>query len=448
MIKIKNGLDLPLSGIPRQQIADTKFPRRVAIVGEDFVDMSPALLVEIGDEVKKGQKLFENKKNPGVFFTSPASGTVRAIHRGERRVFQSLEIEVSAGSQVRLASFQTKNPEAHSRDSVKELLLESGLWNALRTRPYSKTPKPDAAPMAIFVNAMDTQPHAPNPEVAIEGKEDAFRFGIKILKHLSEGSVYVVTAPGSKCGFDKESGIVHKEFSGPHPAGNVGTHIHFLHPVSAKRHVWHVGAQDVVAIGHLFRTGDIDTTRVISLGGPLALNPRLVRTNLGACLSEISSGEVDSAKEVRIVSGSVLSGRGAKGVFDFLGRFHHQVSFLEEGKQRDFLGWQSPGLNKFSLKPVFLSHFFPRKRFSLNTNLHGSHRAIVPIGSYEKVMPFDLLPTLLYRQLLAGNWENSLELGALELDEEDLALSTFVDPCKNDFGLALRDVLRMIEKEG
>lgn len=446
MIKTSKGLDIPITGTPTQQISSGRTVRTVAVLGADYQGMKPTMLVQVGDKVSKGQPLFEDKKTPGVLFTSPASGTVREINRGEKRVFQSIVIDLQGGDKVSFKNFQKKAIGSYSESETKALLVESGAWTYLRTRPFSKTPMIDSKPSSIFVNAMDTNPLAANPEVIIAERMDDFKAGVEVMTRLA-GKVFVTTAPNSKVDVKSISGVKQETFSGPHPAGNVGTHIHFLDAVSATKTVWHLNYQDAIAIGYLFRNGEILNEKVISLAGPEAKNPRLVRTIQGAKLSDLVNDEA-KAGDIRVVSGSVLGGRTAQGPEDYLGHFHSQVTLLKEGHYREFLGWQSPGFNKFSLKRVFMAKLFPGKKFAMDTNTNGSLRSIVPIGSYEKVMPLDILPTPLLRFLLAERTDSAIGLGALELDEEDLALCTFVDPCKNEYGPVLRKTLEIIEKEG
>lgn len=446
MIKTSKGLDIPITGTPTQQISSGKTVRTVAILGDDYQGMKPSMQVQVGDKVSKGQVLFEDKKTPGVLFTSPVSGTVREINRGDKRIFQSVVIEIQSGDKVNFKSFQKKAISSYSEDEAKALLIESGAWTFLRTRPFSKTPMINSKPSSIFVNAMDTNPLAANPELVIAERADDFKAGVEVMSRLA-GKVFVVTAPNTKVDVKNIVGVKHETFSGPHPAGNVGTHIHFLDAVSATKTVWHVTYQDAIAIGHLFRNGEVLNEKVISLAGPEAKNPRLIKTIQGAKLSELINDEAKSGN-IRVVSGSVLGGRTASGAEDYLGHFHSQVTLLKEGHHREFLGWQSPGFNKFSLKRVFMAKLFPGKKFAFDTSTNGSLRSIVPIGSYEKVMPLDILPTPLLRYLLAGRTDHAISLGALELDEEDLALCTFVDPCKNEYGPVLRQNLDTIEKEG
>lgn len=456
MIKITRGLDLPITGVPQQKMPQDqrKEVRRVAIVGEDYVGLRPSLIVKVGDRVKKGQLLLSDKKTPGVGITSPISGKVLQINRGERRVFQSLVIgiEGNGDAQVVFSSFKRREPQNLKPSDVRKLLLESGLWPALRTRPFGHIPDPHSDPHSLFVTAMDTHPLAPDPLVAITEHREDFRAGLHVLRKLvPQGqNIYLCHAPSGDSIPGRELPFVKGQaFSGPHPAGNVGTHIHFLDPIISKdKTVWHINYQDVIAYGRPFLTGQLFTGRVVALGGPMAKNPRLIRAPLGACLSELCEGEIREEHEVRRISGPVLGGRLGEGVFDYLGRYHHQVSLLEERRERQFLGWQSPGLDKFSVARVFLSKLFPKKTFPLTTSRHGSIRSIVPIGLYEKVMPLDILPTFLLRAIEAKDIVRAQELGILELDEEDVALCTFVDPCKNEFGIRLRECLSLIERDG
>jgi Na+-transporting NADH:ubiquinone oxidoreductase subunit A len=445
--RITKGLDLPIAGDPQQTIAAGPKLRRVALLGADYVGMKPKMVAKVGDKVLRGQLLFEDRKAPGVRFTAPAAGQIVAIHRGEKRAFQSIVIDLDGSDdQVQFASYSGPS-EGGSPDAIKALLLESGLWTAIRMRPFSRVPSPDTAPRALFITAVDTNPHAPDVATVLKGKEADFTRGLAILSKLAPKTFL---CKSSKLQVSAPTGVQVEDFDGLHPAGNVGTHIHMLSPVDRERVVWHIGYQDVIAVGVLFATGKLDPRRVISLAGPVVQRPRLIETQLGASLDELTAGEL-SAGENRVISGSVLSGRTAAGeVLGYLGRHHHQVSALLEGRQRELLGWLAPGTNKFSIIPVyfgFLGKLFGKK-FAMTTTTNGSPRAMVPIGMYERVMPLDIHPTFLLRSLLVGDTDRAIQLGALELDEEDLALCTFVDPGKADFGVILRKNLSEIEKEG
>ena len=445
MITIKKGLDVPVVGSPQQVIHDGNAIKTVATLGEEFVGMRPTMFVKVDDRVKKGQVLFEDKKNPGVKFTAQAAGVVKEVNRGEKRVFQSIVIAVDGDEQETFTSYSASELNSLKREDVVSNLVNSGLWTALRTRPFSKVPAIDSKPIAIFVSAMDTNPLAANPEVIINEQGEAFKQGLTVLSHLTEGEVFVSKAPGADIPVTDKVSV--NEFAGKHPAGLVGTHMHFLKPVSAEKFAWHVGYQDVIAIGQLFVSGELNSNRVISIAGPEVKNPRLIRTKIGASTSELVANEINDG-ETRVVSGSVLLGATAQGVHAYLGRYHVQLSVLKEGREKEFIGYMYPGPNKFSVTRAYMSHFFPSKLFNMTTTTNGSSRAMVPIGNYERVMPLDILPTLLLRDLAAGDTDSAQQLGALELDEEDLALCTFVCPGKTDYGVLLRDCLTTIEKEG
>ncbi|MCG1034589.1 Na(+)-translocating NADH-quinone reductase subunit A [Bacillus amyloliquefaciens] len=438
---------MPISGIPDQQISPGPMPRHVALLGDDYVGMRPTMLVQEGDSVIKGQPLFEDKKNPGVFFTAPASGTVVAINRGERRVLQSVVIRIEGEGEREFTRHDATALATLTREAVQSQLLESGLWTAFRTRPFSKTPVPGTVPAAIFVTAMDTNPLCADPQPLILAQRQAFDAGLTLLTRLTEGKVHVCQASGGKLGGHPQGQVTFNTFAGPHPAGLVGTHIHFLEAVSLTKQVWHLNYQDVIAIGKLFTTGQLCTERVIALGGPQMRNPRLVRTCLGADINELLVDETLEG-ENRHISGSVLSGRHAVGVQAYLGRFHLQVSVVKEGREKELFGWVMPGKEKFSITRTTLGHFLRNKLFNFSTDTNGGERAMVPIGNYERVMPLDILPTVLLRDLLAGDTDGAQALGCLELDEEDLALCTYVCPGKYEYGPVLREVLTRIEQEG
>lgn len=449
MVKIKRGLDIPVSGKPVQQISDGKAVRSVAVIGFDYHGLKPTMAVQVGDRVRKGQPLFSDKTNPGVQITAPAAGVVSAINRGERRVLQSVVIDI-AGESAEDSELEFARHDAGRLDSltdaqVRENLQQSGLWTALRTRPFSKTPKVDSTPTAIFVTAIDTHPLAADPAVIIATASDAFRHGLQVLQRLAP--VWLCKAPGKALPGEDLPGIKVHAFEGPHPAGLPGTHLHFLHPVDLEHVAWQIGYQDVMAVGKLFTTGRLWTERIVSLAGPAVRQPRLVRTRLGASLDDLTSGELEKG-ENRIVSGSLLGGRAARGPCCYLGRFHQQVSCLEEGHARQMFHFLRPGFDKHSVTGAFIRSLFGKGPLKMTTTTNGSPRAMVPIGTYEAVMPLDILATQLLRALITGDTEMAQKLGCLELDEEDLALCTYVCAGKYEYGPILRDNLTRIEKEG
>lgn len=446
MITIKKGLDLPISGAPRQEISDGQPVSTVALVGYDYHGMKPTMLVREGDRVKLGQPVFTDKKNDGVTYTAPATGVVKAINRGARRFFQSLVIEVEDDQDaVTFDATPADKLDSLSTDALRDLLVNSGFWTAFRTRPYSKVPAIDSTPSAIFVSAMDTHPLAADPAKVIATDSEAFSQGMSLLTKLTDGKVWLCKAPGAD--ISAPTGVSVEEFAGKHPAGNVGTHIHFLEPVHAGKTVWTLGYQDVIALAKLVTTGRLSTERVVALTGPQVKEPRLVRTRLGASLSELTRDEING-NDNRLISGPVFGGRGGLEEAEYLGRYHNQITVLEEGRQRPMLHYLRAGKDRHSVLNIYISKLFKGKTFNFTTTTNGSERAMLPVGQFEKVMPLDILPTQLLRALVVGDIDSAEKLGALELDEEDLALCTYVCAGKYEYGPILRDNLTRIELEG
>lgn len=440
------GLDLPITNPPKQTVSNEPDVTQAALLGDDYVGMKPTMLVQVGDRVKRGQPVIEDKKNPGVIFTSPVSGTVNAIHRGEKRRFLSMVFDIDDDESV---DFEAFGDDLHklTPETVRRQLISSGLWTSLRTRPYSKTPTVDSTPDSIFVTAIDTNPLAANPEVVVAQNHEKFVLGLHALSTLTKNNVYLCLAPNGDIRGDQVPKVQTEVFDGPHPAGLVGTHINIVNPVGPTKTHWHINYQDVIAIGTLLFDGTLDASRIIALAGPGVEDPRLIKTVIGANLDQLTTGQLNEG-ENRIISGSILSGRQSQEPVSFLGRFHLQVSVIKEGHEREFLGWMAPGLKKFSVTRAFASAMNPAQRVSFTTATGGSRRSMVPIGSYERVMPLDILPTQLLRALIVGDTDTAQQLGALELDEEDLALCTFVCPGKYEYGSMLRQNLKQIEIEG
>ncbi|MDD2660410.1 MAG: Na(+)-translocating NADH-quinone reductase subunit A [Methylococcales bacterium] len=445
---IKKGLDLPITGGPKQIIDDGNKVNSVAILGMDYVGMKPTMMVSEGDTVKLGQILFSDKKNPGVNFTSPGAGVVKAINRGHKRVLQSVVIELKGSAQISFSKYKESELSDITAEQVKENLLASGLWTSLRTRPYGKTPAVDSKPSSIFVTAMDTRPLAADPAVVIKARSNDFNNGLEVIAKLTEGKTYVCKSTGADIAVSNVAAVA--EFSGPHPAGLPSTHIHFIDPVNINKIVWHLDYQAVMAIGALFTSGKLNVERVVSLAGPSVKNPRLIRTRVGANTDDLVAGELLDDVESRVISGSVLHGHTASDWASYLGCFNNQVSALQEGRARELFGWIVPGKDKYSALNVYTSSVDRKNNrlFPLTTDKNGSNRAIVPVGIYETVMPMDILPTPLLKSMVVGDSDQAQLLGCLELDEEDVSLFTFVDPGKHDFGPVLRANLTKIEKEG
>ncbi|MDP2521073.1 Na(+)-translocating NADH-quinone reductase subunit A [Neptunomonas phycophila] len=446
MIKINKGLDLPITGAPEQVVSSASpVIRSVAVSGPDYVGCKPTMAVKVGDRVKLGQLIFTDKKTEGVQVTAPGAGVVTAINRGERRVLLSVVIELDAEEEaVEFARYDAAQLGSLTREQVVENLQVSGLWTAFRTRPFSRVPAVTAIPSSIFVTAMDTNPLAANPELFINEHAQAFEQGLGLLTKLTESKVFLCKAPGAA--IPTAPGVTVEEFDGPHPAGNAGTHIHHLDPVARQKFVWSINYQDVVAIGKLFTEGRLFTERLVSVAGPAAVKPAIIKTRVGAALSDLLDGAVAS-DNARVISGSVWNGRKAEGGLAYLGYYANQVSILEEGNVREFMGWISPGANKFSVLNIFASFLSSGKKFDFTTTTNGSERAMVQVGQFERLVPMDILPTQLLRALVTGDIVSAMQLGCLELDEEDLALCTFACAGKYEYGPILRDNLTRIEKE-
>lgn len=463
---IKKGLDVPITGEPKQTISPGKSIDHVAIVAADFVGMKPKMLCEEGSVVKRGQPLFEDRKNPGVLHTALGAGTVVKINRGAKRALQTVIIELNENERSGTPNADDHHPfenftgeETYSPEALEALLVESGLWTSIRTRPYSRNPDVGSRPGALFLTCTDSEPLSGDSNVILEGQEENFIAGAKALASLSP-KTYLCIGKGSKV--PDVPGTEKHVFYGKHPHGLVGTHIANLYPVTRKRIAWHIHLQDIIAVGHLLKTGTLNVDRIISIAGPTVQDPRLVRTRVGANIETLCAGEFEDGEETyishghektgrthRIISGSAVSGRTAQGdIHGYLSRFHRQVTILKEGREREFIGWMLPGANKFSTIPIFLSALFGKKKFGFTTTTNGEEREMVPIGMYERIMPLDIIPTFLLRAMEIGDLERAEKLGALELDEEDLALCSFVCPGKQNHGIHLRTTLDAIHKEG
>ena len=447
MIKIKRGLDIPLAGAPTGELDTAVTTRAAALLGADYHGMKPTMAVQVGDVVKRGDLLFTDKKCEGVRYTSPAGGRVSAINRGAKRAFQSVVVDIDGDEAASFDPYSAEAARELSTEAIKTQLIQSGQWTALRARPFGRVADPATSPAGLFITAIDTHPHAPDPEQVIAREADAFELGQTLLANLVDCPVYLCAAPGADMPQTTHERISRHDFSGPHPAGLAGTHVHFLMGASAERIAWTIGYQDVIAVGRLFLDGALYVDRVVALAGPSVSRPRLVLSRVGADLQALVAGEGEG-DDARLLSGSVLGGRAVQSDTAYLGRYHQQVALLPEGRERAFMGWLSPGVNKHSVMGIYLSSWFGSKPLAMSTNTNGSERAMVPVGAYEKVMPLDILPTQLLRALLVGDTETAQALGCLELDEEDLALCTYVCPGKYEYGGILRDNLTLIEKEG
>ena len=406
------------------------------------------MAVQVGDRVKRGTVLFTDKKNEGVQFTAPVAGTVSQINRGEKRALRSVVIDIDGDEAETFGAVDPAGVGQLDRTAVVDKLVQSGLWTAFRTRPFSRIPAIDTAPRSLFVTAIDTNPLAADPAVVIAADPAAFTTGLDVVARLTDGPVYVCQASGAELPAGNDPSLSVQSFAGIHPAGLPGTHIHFLDPIGGDdRVVWHVGYQDVMAIGRLFITGELRSERVVALAGPGVRTPRLLQTVAGASVEELTAGELADGEQ-RLISGSIFAGRTARGPVAFLGRYHTQLSVLPEDRERRLFGYLTPGKDRHSVFPIYLSRLFGNGALKVTTSSNGSPRGMVPIGTFESVMPLDILPTQLLRSLLVKDLDTAIKLGCLELDEEDLSLCTYACPGKYEYGPVLREILDTIYKEG
>ncbi|MDA7430811.1 Na(+)-translocating NADH-quinone reductase subunit A [Primorskyibacter aestuariivivens] len=442
---LRKGLTLPITGAARPEVENGPDLQKIGVIADDYVGLKPRVLVAEGDSVVPGTPVFAHKDSPEAVIVAPAAGRITAINRGERRRLISIEIELDATSGDPM-DFSAIG-DAATREGLTERLCASGLWSALRTRPYSKIPEPGSVPAAIYITAIDSEPLAPDARPIIEAEAEAFAKGVEALSLLTDGTTYLCQDAGGALPGADLPGVEAAAFAGPHPAGLAGTHMHFLEPPLADKFVWTIGYQDVLMIGRLLLTGHYDASRIIALTGPECADPRLVRTVVGASLIELTVNDVPGDKPVRLISGSVLSGRAGHGASAYLGRFARQITVIEEDHKQIPMGWIRPMFAKYAVQPV-LGSAFAKKLYPLTSNLNGGRRAMVPLGTFEELMPQDYLPTQLLRALLVMDTDQAQALGALELDEEDLGLVGFACPAKYEYGEALRDCLTKIEKEG
>lgn len=448
--KVSKGLNIPIGGNVNPEIKNSVSVRNVALLGEDYHGLKPTMLVKEGNVVIKGQDLFEDKKNPGVKFTSPVSGKIAEINRGERRSFLSMVIEKNLNSTSEVSFKSFRDASELSRDSVIKNLIESGTWTSFKTRPFSKIPKIDTIPEEIFISLIGSDPLSLNPEIYLNDKSEDFNFGLEVISYIPKNCVHISTSSNSNFSKITSDKIQFHEFEGIHPVGLVGTQIHRISPVSLNRTVWTINYQDVVMIGKLFKTGSLDTTRTIAFCGPQVEAPCLIETEIGASISEVSAGKTLEGNN-RFVSGSVLCGREANSYTNYLGRYNSQISVLREVEKedREFLNFLRPGLEKHSVLPLFLTKLKERfLKLNYTTAMNGADRAIVPIGVFEDIFPFNMMITQLLKSIVIGDTELAQKLGILELDEEDLSLCTYACPSKYDYGSLLREMLTKIEEEG
>ncbi|TDD94733.1 Na(+)-translocating NADH-quinone reductase subunit A [Flavobacterium cellulosilyticum] len=445
-IEIKRGLNLKLIGEAEKTIQDLPIADVFAIKPNDFTGLHPKLLVKVGDTVLAGTPLFYNKNNEAIIVSSPVSGEVIEILRGDKRVI--LEIKILADREIKYASFPKSKPNDLNREEIIEKLLNSGAWPFIRQRPYGCIANPSENPKSIFISAFDSSPLAPDNDFIMSGKEIDFQTGLDVLKKLTDGKIHLnvqhKTTPASI--FSNAKSVQINKISGPHPAGNIGVQIHHIDPINKGEAVWCINPQDVLILGKLFNEGLFDATRTIALTGSQVNTPKYYKTIVGCSIKNILADGGLKKEENRIISGTILT--GSKIPEDgFLGFYDSQITVIPEGNHSEFMGWLTPGLNKFSLSRTFFSWLTPNKKYDMDTNLHGEERPFVMTGEYEKVFPMDIYPVQLLKSILIEDIDMMEKLGIYEVVEEDFALCELVCTSKIKSQEIIRQGLDIIRKE-
>ena len=409
--------------------------------------MTPKLLVKVGDEVKAGTPLFFNKYDERILFTSPVSGKVAAVNRGEKR--KVLSVTVAPDAEQQYEEFAKPDLGKASREEIVTLLLRSGLWPLLVQRPYGIIANPSDTPKAIFISAFDSAPLAPDYNFVLASERKNLQAGIDALRKLTPGKVHLSVRAKAEGDMPSLKGAELHTFAGKHPVGNVGVQIHHIDPVNRGEVVWTVNIQDVAIIGRLVNEGRVDRTKIVAVTGSEVEKPHYVRVIAGAKIDSLLAGNIRKQAEgdsVRIISGNVLT--GTKVAADgFLTFYANQVTVIPEGDKYELLGWAMPRLNKFSVSRAYFSWLCPKKAYKLDTNMNGGERPFVVTGLYEKYLPMDIYPMYLLKACLAGDIDKMENLGIYEVTEEDFALCEFVDPSKIEIQQIIRDGINLMIKE-
>lgn len=445
VINLKRGLNIRLKGDAEKNFGTSIEADKVALKPTDFPGLSPKILVKVGQEVKAGEAVFFDKNNPEVLFTAPTSGEVLSVNRGERR--KVLEVVIKANGKNESIEFLKADPQKISGEEITEQLKKSGLWPFLKQRPYGTIAKPESTPINIFISGFDSAPLAPDYELILKDQAAAFQTGINALAKLTSGKIHVGIRPEQANGFFSTiKNIEITQFSGPHPAGNVGIQIHHVSPINKGDVVWTINPQEVVMIGRLFETGKVNFSKVIALTGSEVISPKYYKVVQGTCLTALLKGATKNEIKERFISGNVLTGKQVDSD-DFLGFYDQQVTVIPEGDYYEFIGWAMPRLNKFSLSRSYFSWLTPGKAYRADANLNGEERAYVMTGQYEKVLPMDILPVHLIKSILADDIDKMEQLGIYEVVEEDLALCEYVCTSKIEVQHILRNGINLMIKE-
>ncbi len=445
VIKIKKGLNISLLGTAEKIMKKADQADFYAIKPTDFVGIRPKLVVKVGDKVKAGTPLFFDKFQPEVQFTSPVSGEVVEINRGERRAI--LEVVVKADTTIEYEEFNVGDPKNLSREEIVEALQKSGLWPSLRQRPYSTIANPNDTPKAIFISAFDSAPLAPDMDYIVKDCVECFQKGIDVLSKLTNGKIHLnlnADYPPADT-FTRAKGVELNYFTGPHPSGNVGIQINKIDPINKGDIIWYTYPQEVAAIGRFFEKGIYDATKIVALTGSEVKNPKYFKVLNGASVKNLVKNNINDG-ELRYISGNVLTGSKIEDD-GYIGFFDNQITVIPEGKYHDFFGWATPGFKKYTASRTLLSWLIPGKKYRLDTNFHGGHRAYVMTGEYEKVFPMDVYPVQLIKAIMIEDIDKMEQLGIYEVDEEDFALCEYVCTSKTEVQSIIRNGLDLMRKE-
>ncbi len=446
-IRLKGGLNIPISGEAALQTSAAVKPDVVAICPDDFKGLVPRLLVREGDKVLAGSPVLADKQCADILITSPVSGTVAQVVRGDKR--KLLAVLVKADEAQQCVDFGVMKPSQADAAAIKARLLESGLWASLVQRPYGILANPEIQPKAIFVSAFSTAPLAANTEFVLAAEVDNIQTGIDALAKLTPGGVHIGLSADNYSGtpFHRLENVIQHVFSGKHPAGNVGIQISHISPIRKGETVWTVSMLMLAAIGKLLNTGKLNLARKVAVTGPVAKSPAYVDALPGIAMKQLSAFYDNAAGDVRFVSGDALSGKNV-GEDGYLGFFDNQVTLLHEGTERELLGWAKPfRFNQFSSSRAYFSWLCPKKKYAMDTNTHGGPRAFVVSDVYSKVLPMDIFPVYLIKACLAGDLDKMEKFGIYEVLPEDLALCEYVDPSKNDIQAILEAGIDKMIKE-
>jgi len=443
-IRIKRGLDIKLIGAAELVTENAKPSNIYTLIPQDFHSIIPKLSVKIGSKLKAGESVFFNKANEDMKFPSPVSGEVVDIIRGDKR--KLLAIKIQADSVQEFADFGIKDSKAMKEDEIKSHLLASGCWPFIKQRPYDVIANPTKTPRDIFISAYASAPLAANYDYVLAGKEKELQAAVTALSKLTTGNVHVSVGENANSQFvGLDNSTLHK-VSGPHPSGNVGTQIAKINPVNKGEVVWTITPQDLVIIGELLLTGKFNAERIIALAGSGVSNPKYYKTKIGATISSIVEGKLNEV-ESRIISGNVLTGK-AKNKKEALGYYDNMITVIPEGNDYELFGWTMPVFNKISTtRALTFSWLFPNKKFDLNTNTNGEHRAFVVTGNYEEVFPLDIFPMQILKACMYKDLDEMEQLGMYEVAPEDFALTEFVCISKQPHQEIIRKGLDLMLKE-